>query len=78
MSSITTPQLKQLRFMAIIKINFFNIFHNTGNIQNAANNKGVSQTTAMNPIEFELLKQENKYLKEKIQLLELLLKSYQI
>lgn len=61
-----------------IKINLLTIFKNDGNIQNAVNNKKTSQEITQQPIDYELLKQENEHLKEKIQLLERLLESYQI
>ncbi|WP_337041291.1 hypothetical protein [Emticicia sp. 17c] len=50
-------------------------FFNTGNIQNAINNKGINQSINNSTLELELLKQENKYLKEKVELLERLLKA---
>lgn len=61
-----------------IKINLLTIFKNDGNIQNALNNKNLSQN--LNPIsssDYELLKLENHHLKEKIKLLERLLNTYQ-
>lgn len=61
-----------------IKINLLTIFKNDGNIQNAVNNKNLSQDITHKLNEYELLKQENQHLKEKIQLLERLLKTYQI
>lgn len=61
-----------------IKINLLTIFKNDGNIQNAVNNKNLSQDLNPTHAEFELLKQENRHLKEKVQLLEKLLETYQI
>lgn len=50
--------------------------NNTGNIQNAINNKGVTQSITNTGVDYELLKQENKHLKEKVELLERLVESY--
>ena len=60
-----------------IKITLLKIFRNDGNIQNAVNTKKTSQDIAQQSIDYELLKQENRHLKEKVQLLERLLESYQ-
>lgn len=49
-------------------------FLNSGNIQTAIGNRDVNQTISNTSLEFELLKQENKHLKEKIELLERLMK----
>lgn len=61
-----------------IKINLLTIFKNEGNIQNAENNKNLSQDITQQQIDYELLKQENKHLREKVQLLEKLIETYQI
>lgn len=55
-----------------IKIVLFSL-KNKGNIQNAVNNKELSQSLNQNVLEHELLKQENLHLKEKVKLLERLL-----
>lgn len=69
-------------FIAIskyLKLNptiFFSSGSNSGNIQNANSNRDVTQTISANNMDYELLKQENKHLKEKIELLERLIESY--
>lgn len=43
---------------------------NNGNLNNAINSKNVAQSIGQNDLQKELLIQENKHLKEKIELLE--------
>lgn len=72
------PLSKFYQLCDILKINPVVFFDgNSGNIQNAVNNRGVTQTISNSSVDYELLKQENKHLKEKVELLERLLKTYQ-
>lgn len=68
--------LLQTRPESFLSDNINSGISNSGNIQNAIKNKGVTQTISNSSVEYELLKQENKHLKEKVELLERLVESY--